>query len=215
MSEESHSPTASKPMTKADFIAALAAATGLTKKQVSALFHELGVLIGKKLTQEGADTFTIPDLLRIKVVRKPATRERKGINPFTKAEMVIKAKPERKTIKLVPLKGLKVFPKKAEAAPTTGARSEALPPPEKELKGTTLEPQEPLIPSPETENLRRWKDSGQARAWVETHQGHWDHSQWIALLEELKSSPFWPLKQEEIGVALEEVKKEMRNEGPA
>jgi len=41
----------------------------------------------------------------IKVVRKPATEERKGINPFTKEEMVIKAKPAKNVVKVTALKG--------------------------------------------------------------------------------------------------------------
>ena len=45
--------------------------------------------------------------MKIKVVRKPATRARKGINPFTKEEMVFKAKPARNVIKIQPLKTLK------------------------------------------------------------------------------------------------------------
>jgi len=51
----------------------------------------------------------IPDLLQIKVVRKPAVEEHQGINPFTKEEMVIKAKPATNQVKLVPLKGLKAM----------------------------------------------------------------------------------------------------------
>ena len=51
--------------------------------------------------------FTIPGLLKIHVVRKPATPERKGINPFTKEEMILKAKPAKNIVKLVALKGLK------------------------------------------------------------------------------------------------------------
>ena len=53
--------------------------------------------------------FTIPDLLQIKVVRKPAVEEHKGINPFTKEEMIVKAKPATNSVKLVPLKGLKAI----------------------------------------------------------------------------------------------------------
>ena len=77
------------------------------KQQVAGLFSELATLIGKNLAEDGPGVFTIPDLLQIKVVRKPATEEHKGINPFTKEEMVIKAKPATNTVKVVPLKGLK------------------------------------------------------------------------------------------------------------
>jgi nucleoid DNA-binding protein len=101
------SPTPKKPMTKTEMIAALAESTGLAKQQVAGLFDELAKLIGKELGDEGAGVFNVSNLLKIKVVRKPASPERKGINPFTKEETVFKAKPARNVVKLVPLRGLK------------------------------------------------------------------------------------------------------------
>ena len=43
----------------------------------------------------------------IVTVNKPATKARKGINPFTKEETMFKAKPARNVVKIRPLKGLK------------------------------------------------------------------------------------------------------------
>ena len=51
--------------------------------------------------------FNLVGLCKIKVVKKPATKARKGINPFTGEETVFKAKPARKAVKILPLKGLK------------------------------------------------------------------------------------------------------------
>ena len=99
--------TSKKPMTKTEMIAALSDSTGLTKQQVVSLFDELATLIKKELGEEGAGIFNISNLLKIKAVRKPATPERKGINPFTKEETVFKAKPAQNVVKLVPLRGLK------------------------------------------------------------------------------------------------------------
>jgi nucleoid DNA-binding protein len=100
--------TAPKPMSKTEIFAALAETTGLTKQQVGGLFDELSKLIGKNLGNDGpGTTFAIPGLLQIKVVRKPATEEHKGINPFTKEEIVIKAKPAKNVVKVTALKGLK------------------------------------------------------------------------------------------------------------
>jgi len=96
-----------KPMNKTEILAALSEATGLTKQQVAAVFDELAALIKKNLDAQGPGTFAVPGLLQIKVVRKPATPERKGINPFTKEEMVFKAKPAKNVVKVVALKGLK------------------------------------------------------------------------------------------------------------
>lgn len=98
---------AKKPMNKTEILNALAEATGLTKQQVGGLFEELSKLIGKNLAGDGPGTFMIPDLLQIKVVRKAAVAEHKGVNPFTKEEMIVKAKPAKNVVKATPLKGLK------------------------------------------------------------------------------------------------------------
>lgn len=96
-------------MTKTEIVTALSERTGLTKQQVTGLFEHLAGLIKENLNDQGPGVFTIPDLLQIKVVRKPATEERKGINPFTKEEMIFKAKPATNAVKVVPLKGLKTM----------------------------------------------------------------------------------------------------------
>src|SRR5207253_533189 len=57
-------------------------------------------------------------------------------------------------------------------------------------------------------NLRRWRESGQARRWVEAHQGRWHHDDWLGLLESLRASEFWPLQPASVGRALDEVKTE-------
>ena len=96
-----------KPMTKTEIVASLCESTGLAKDQVVALFDDLAKLIEANLKDNGPGTFTIPGLMKINVVRKPATPERKGINPFTKEETVFKAKPAKNVVKVVALKGLK------------------------------------------------------------------------------------------------------------
>ena len=96
-----------KPMTKSEILTALAETNGFTKKEISGLFDELGSLIGKNLGKTGPGVFTIPGLSKIKVVRKPATKARKGINPFTGEETIFKAKPARNVVKITPLKALK------------------------------------------------------------------------------------------------------------
>jgi nucleoid DNA-binding protein len=105
--DEKTTATSKKPMNKTEVLIALSEATGLTKQQVGGLFDELAKLIGKNLGNEGPGTFAIPGLMQIKAVHKPATPERKGLNPFTKEETVFKAKPAKNVVKVVPLKGLK------------------------------------------------------------------------------------------------------------
>ncbi len=97
----------SEPYTKAQVIASVAESTGLTKKDVAAVFDEMGVLIHRHIKKRGAGQFTVPGLMKIKTVRKPATKARKGINPFTGEETMFKAKPARTMVKVQPLKNLK------------------------------------------------------------------------------------------------------------
>lgn len=96
-----------KPMTKSEILTELSETNGFTKKEIAGLFDELGSLIGKNLGKRGPGVFTIPGLSKIKVVRKPATKARKGINPFTGEETMFKAKPARNVVKITPLKALK------------------------------------------------------------------------------------------------------------
>ena len=82
--------------------------TGLTKKDIAAVFDSLSGQIKKNLGGRGAPgMFTIPGLLKMRVVKKPAKKARKGINPFTGEETMFKAKPASKAVKVVALKGLK------------------------------------------------------------------------------------------------------------
>jgi nucleoid DNA-binding protein len=96
-----------KPTTKAETFTFIAEKTGLTKKDVSAVFESLNTLIRRDIRRTGPGMCTLPGLMKIKVVRKPATKSRKGVNPFTGEAMVFKAKPARNVVKVLPLKGLK------------------------------------------------------------------------------------------------------------
>ena len=96
-----------KPMTKANIMAEVAGNTGLTKKQVSSVFDELGIIIERHIKKRSPRQFTLPGLLKIEVKRKPKTKARKGINPFTGEPMMFKAKPARDVVKVRPLKALK------------------------------------------------------------------------------------------------------------
>ena len=97
-----------KAPTKSEIYTNIAEETGLTKKDVSAVFDSLADQIRKNLAGRGGPgLFTLPGLLKMRVVKKAATKARKGINPFTKEEMMFKAKPASKTVKVAALKGLK------------------------------------------------------------------------------------------------------------
>jgi formylglycine-generating enzyme required for sulfatase activity len=64
----------------------------------------------------------------------------------------------------------------------------------------------------QAERLELWKRSGHPRAWVEKHLDGWDHTAWTALVAELKASPYWPLKAEEIASVIEGLASELRAE---
>lgn len=99
--------TIKEPLTKSQLYATIAENTEMKKKDVVAVFDELASLINGHVKKNGAGIFTLPGLLKIKVVRKPATKARKGINPFTGEPTIFKAKPARNVVKAQPLKALK------------------------------------------------------------------------------------------------------------
>ena len=96
-----------KARTKSQVIGEIAEHSGLSRKEVTSVFDIMGAMIEKDLGSRGPGTFTVPGLMKIKVRKKPATKARKGINPFTGEEMMFKAKPATNVVKVLPLKGLK------------------------------------------------------------------------------------------------------------
>lgn len=98
---------APRAATKAEIFTTIAERSGLSKQEVASVFAAMGDLIGRELGKKGPGLFVIPGLLKLKVVRKPATKAKQGINPFTKEPMTVKAKPARNVVKAVPMKALK------------------------------------------------------------------------------------------------------------
>lgn len=98
--------TAARPATKGEILNTLAERTGMKRKQVADVLTQLSSLIVSGLKQ-APNTVTLPGLLKFKLVQRPATPEKMGVNPFTKEPMLIKAKPARKVVKALPVKALK------------------------------------------------------------------------------------------------------------
>jgi nucleoid DNA-binding protein len=98
---------AAKRLTKAQLFAELADATELPKKKVAEVFDALSEVIKKQLTGRGPGEFVLPGLLKVRVVKRPATKEREGINPQTREKIIIPAKPASKRVRATALKGLK------------------------------------------------------------------------------------------------------------
>jgi nucleoid DNA-binding protein len=93
--------------TKSEVMAHISKDTELSRKQVSAVFDSLSTIIKKSLRSGGM--FTVPGLMKLKVVKKPATKAREGVNPFTGEKMMFKAKPASKKVRVMPLKNLKAM----------------------------------------------------------------------------------------------------------
>lgn len=107
MAKKTAAKAAAKPMTKSEIVTGIAEATELTKKDISAVFEAMSGQIKKSLGRRGPGAYTVPGLMKLVVQRKPATKARKGINPFTGEETMFKAKPARNVVKIRPLKNLK------------------------------------------------------------------------------------------------------------
>jgi nucleoid DNA-binding protein len=96
------------PLNKSQMLSEIADGCGMTKKEVTAVLDELSSVIHRHLKKRGgAGQCTLPGLMKIKTIRKPATKARPGVNPFTGEETIFKAKPARTVVKVTPLKGLK------------------------------------------------------------------------------------------------------------
>jgi nucleoid DNA-binding protein len=95
-----------KRLTKAQVITEIAESSELDRKSVGRVFDSLTELIKKELRKPNGE-FVIPGLLKLRAVKKPATKDRPGINPFTKQPITIKGKPAQKKVKATALKALK------------------------------------------------------------------------------------------------------------
>lgn len=98
-----------EPMSKSALYTTIAENTNVSKKDVAAVFDELSNIINGHIKKRAAGSFTLPGLMKITTVKKPARRARKGVNPFTGEEMMFKAKPAQTVVKIRPLKKLKDF----------------------------------------------------------------------------------------------------------
>ena len=95
----------SKALTRTQQIALIAEQTSLSKKEVSSVIECFEPLIASHL--KGPGQITLAGLMKVVAVRKPATKARKGVNPFTGEPTIFKAKPARNVVKIRPLKKVK------------------------------------------------------------------------------------------------------------
>ena len=86
-------------------MAKLMSKSALSRKDVKGVIESLASVGYKELTKNGA--FLLPGFAKFVVIKKPATKERAGINPFTKEPTVFKARPARKIVRARPVKAAK------------------------------------------------------------------------------------------------------------
>lgn len=99
----------SKPRSKGQFFGTIAEHADLSRKQVKSVFELMSRILAADLSKNGPGVCNVGGLMKVSVVRKPATKERQGINPFTGQPAVFKAKPARNVVKVRPMKALKTM----------------------------------------------------------------------------------------------------------
>lgn len=97
---------ASSRRSRADVVKQIAASTELKPRQVKEVFEALSAVIAADLGKKGPGEFNFNGLVKLRTVNKPATKARKGRNPFTGEEIMIKAKPASRKVRARALRPL-------------------------------------------------------------------------------------------------------------
>ncbi len=92
-------------MTKSQLIEKISAETEVPKKDVKGVIESMASVGYKELKKTGV--FLVPGFAKFVVVKKAATKARKGTNPFNGEPMMFKAKPARKLVRARPVKAAK------------------------------------------------------------------------------------------------------------
>lgn len=93
-------------ISKSALVNAVVEETGdVTRKQVKSILEALADIAYKELRKNGM--FTMPGFAKFRVIKKPATKARQGINPFTKEPTTFAAKPASKSVRARPIKAIK------------------------------------------------------------------------------------------------------------
>ena len=92
-------------LSKSQLLEKISTVTELSKRDVKNVLDTMVDVGHKELKKNGV--FLVPGFAKFVVVKKPATKARKGTNPFTGEEMMFKAKPARKIVRARPVKAAK------------------------------------------------------------------------------------------------------------
>lgn len=98
-----------KAFSKSQLIAEITARTGVARKDIVAVMETIAHIIDAHLQKSGPESFSWPGMFKIQVIKKPATKARQGVNPFTGETMMFKAKPASRRVKIRALKQLKAM----------------------------------------------------------------------------------------------------------
>ena len=96
-------------LSKSQMFEALAVDSGVPKSEVKKVWGSLERLIEASICERGYGQFTLPGLMKVTTVLRPAIKARRGINPFTKEEIWFKAKPATTGVRISALKKMKGF----------------------------------------------------------------------------------------------------------
>jgi nucleoid DNA-binding protein len=97
---------ASSRRSRADVVRQVAQATDLKPGKVKEVFSVVSSIMAADLGKKGPGEFNFNGLMKLRTVDKPATKARKGRNPFTGEEIMIKAKPASRRVRVRALRGL-------------------------------------------------------------------------------------------------------------
>jgi len=100
---------AKKAPSKSEILNNISSATGVARKDVSAVLESLAGEVRKALGNRGAGVFAVPGLVKITKKKVPARPAKKGVpNPFKPGELMdVKARPAYNKVGLRALKNLK------------------------------------------------------------------------------------------------------------
>ena len=96
-------------LTKSQVFELLAEDSGVAKSDVKKVWGSLERVMEASISKRGFGQFTLPGLMKVTTVRRPAIKARRGINPFTKEETWFKAKPASTGVRIRALKKMKSF----------------------------------------------------------------------------------------------------------
>ena len=96
-------PAVTEKFTKSTLREYIACETGLEKRDVNKVLNAFENVVLGSVGKKGLGEFVWPTILKVVTKKKPATKARKGINPFTGEECMFKAKPATTVVKIRPL----------------------------------------------------------------------------------------------------------------